>query len=304
MNDTTLREKPSKRLRFAIIWSIVAITVAIYLAVRNGEFTALLIILAFAPLSILSVRKMDVVSQRTLRDNAVIKDKSSKAADSASKSLQEIKAVRSRTKIVSARNTRILENINKLNKSVNHAIAQKEGEQLQLVEAPQEVEVHSSQAKVIASDLQKEWNRFLEDYARISHFSSAPHSHLSASQLKDVSNLLDIFGVSDIILLAMEPIPEYNRVLQQSHLDRASELTAHIPSDNKPFLIITELNSLATLRREAAGQLETLNAAYVVPQPLDSDTLQELGFTRIPTEFKVQSVEFICPVGLIRTNEH
>ncbi|MGO2776024.1 hypothetical protein CZ765_12580 [Corynebacterium casei] len=303
MNDTISRAKPSKRLLFTIGWSVISIAVAVYLAISKDSFIALLVVLTFTPLSVLSVYKMDMLSRQIQRDNAVIKDKSAKAVDTATKSLTEIKAVRSKNKVISARSSRILGNIKRLTESVDGALAQGAADRTQFDSLSSDLQLKSTETKTVTDDLRTEWNEFLSDFARLSHFSSVGHSSLSASQLSESSKLLEEFNVSDVVLIGMEPIPEFDRVLKQGLLEQLADLNAIKPAENKPFVILANLDSLEALCRENMAELETLNAAYIVPQPIANEALDQLGFARIPVEFNTKSVEFICPIAVIGTNK-
>ena len=149
MNDTISQAKPSKRLLFTIGWSVISIAVAVYLAISKDSFIALLVVLTFTPLSVLSVYKMDMLSRQIQRDNAVMEVESAKAVDTATKSLTEIKAVRSKNKVISARSSRILGNIKRLTESVDGALAQGAANRTQFDSLSSDLQLKSTETKIL-----------------------------------------------------------------------------------------------------------------------------------------------------------
>ena len=297
MNEDNFPGKYSKRLIFSIIWSILTILVSIYLAIEYSEFGALLVILTLAPLAILMLHKLDIFSQRTLRDNSYVKEKAFRASVNTEKSYKEVKALRKRAKLVSARNARILERVDKLNKKVELGfieIAADNSSSAAQIEA-QESTAHQS----TENRLQGEWESFLSEFSRISHFNSIQHPTLSSVQQTEISQVLEAFDISTVFTFGQDQLNAFDRHLNQLEITNPRALSLAAPSDNSPFIVLSDFENLIRLRNEVIEELLTLNAAFIVTTPLSSTQLESIGFSRIPTQSVLRSIELVCPQELI-----
>lgn len=305
MSENHSSVKHSKRLVFSIIWIALAVLIAIYFAASRDMLGPLISIGALAPLLLLLLHKLDVVSQRTLRDNSYMKDKVFKAAVNAEKGYKEVKAVRSRTKIISARNARVLERVNKLNKALEGLPAELES----LRQMSQESNHHQQAITSlpnndeVPNDLRTEWEDFLSDYSRISHFNSVDHSTLTSVQQTEISRILDIYDVSNVLLIGVDLLTTYDRPLKQCRITYPLDLSFSAPSKNEPFVVVSDLDRLKRLCDELKEDLLTYNAAFIVPSPLRLDEIESFGFTRIPSPIALHSVELIAPQELVGNPE-
>lgn len=295
----------SKRFVFSIIWIALAIFVAIFFAVSRDMFGPLITIGALAPILLLLLHKVDVASQRTLRDNSYLKEKVFKAAVNAEKGYKEVKAVRSRTRIVSARNTRILERMNKLNKALEEIPAEFESLQHKSQESNQHehaiapLPIHDE----VPNDLRTEWKDFLSEYSRISHFNSTSHSTLTSVQQTEISRILDIYDVSNVLLVGVDLLTTYDRYLIQRRITYPLALSFSAPDENEPFVVISDFDGIKRLCDELKEAMLTFNAAFIVPSPLTLDEIESLGFARIPSPIAFHSVELIAPQELVGNPE-
>lgn len=297
MNEDNFPRKYSKRLIFSVIWSIFAVLVAVYLAIEFSDFGALLVILTLAPLAIFILQKLDIFSQRTLRDSSYVKEKAFRASVNAEKSYKEIKALRTRAKLVSTRSARMLERVNKLNKKEELGFAEITAENSSNATRieTQEFTAHQS----TENSLQGEWESFLNEFSRISHFNSIQHPNLSSVQQTEISQVLEEFDISTVFTFGQDQINEFDRHLNQQEIPNPRALSLAAPSDNSPFIVVTDFENLVRLRNELTGDLLTFNAAFIVPTPLTSTQLESTGFSRIPTQSALRSIELVCPQELI-----
>ena len=301
MNELNTSSKFSKRFIFGAAWIILCFLVAIYFAVVFRVVGPLLVISAFAPILILILQKLDVSIRRVLRDNAYLKEKASKASTEAEKSYTEIKIVRSRVRHMSARNTRTLELVKDLKQEVGAAVDKLEER------FGADFSQNSLQSRSIATptneitdlSVHDELESVVKRLSVLAHFGYTKHPSLSPLHEFEISRILDHYEISNVVLYRIDEISTFDRILKQSVIHFPFEVDAQIPEESQPFVIITGLEGLRSLKVELGDQIATLNASFIIPSPLSDDCLDQLQFAQIPTDLDLQAVEFICPRELL-----
>lgn len=301
MNDVNTSSRYSKRFYFSVFWAGIAILVTIFYAVYQNNYAPLLVVSSLSPLLLLIIQKLDLFSQRSLRDNSYLKEKAFKLLNSSEKSYKEIKAVRFRTRVISARNNRVLGTINKLSQTVEDSLPDRDStisqEEVRTNDldsfGSQEIDINSTQA------LRNEWQEFLDQYSRLSHFNSTSNSTLTAVQQAEISRILEGFGISNVVLLDMEPLTPFDRPLKQSECINWDDFLHCVAEALEPFVVIMSFQTLQSLSNSDREELNYLDAAYIVPQPLTTEELSAHGFSRIPANAEFSTVELICPTEFI-----
>ena len=118
------------------------------------------------------------------------------------------------------------------------------------------------------------------------------------ARVRDLT-ILDHYEISNVVLYRIDEISTFDRILKQSVIHFPFEVDAQIPEESQPFVIITGLEGLRSLKVELGDQIATLNASFIIPSPLSDDCLDQLEFAPIPTDINLQAVEFICPRELL-----
>lgn len=304
MNDHNSSKTYSLRFYFSIAWVSIAILVAIYFAVSHNNYAPLFIIVSLAPLLLLIMQKFELLSQRTLRDSSELKEKAFKLFNSWENSHTEIKALRARTRVISARNNLVLETVKKLNQTVEDSLPEIHSSPIQ-EDNKGNLDPHALESANtdLSLKMRNESEDFLDHFSRLLHFASIPHPNLTTVQQTEISKILESFRVSTVLLVDMDPLWVFNRPLSQSVITDTDDFQNCIPETSKPFVVIMRFETLKSLSDPVKERLRYLDAAYIVPEPLTTEEISAYGFSRLPTDAEFNTVELICPAGFINSIE-
>lgn len=286
----------------AIGWALFSTGLALYHAIASGHIEPLITIAALAPLFLLTLHKLEVFTGRALRDNKYLKSKAFKTLNNTEKSFIAIKSIRTKNKTISARSREMLENLNLLRSGIDESLEQAKQLPRHTRAFVEQTSPKAAEETVAPSkNVSNPGIRLIEadHLSKLFHFGAFEHTELTPLQHTEISNILDKYNISNVVLVDIEELPLFNRVLSQTRVSSLQEVSTLSISLNEPILIVTKIDSLTRLTNYERTQLLHLNAAFVIPSPLSSNQLANIRFTRIPLSLAISSLEFICPEEFI-----
>lgn len=305
MNEQSSSRLLSKASALFASWLVIAIAASLFLLITQDQILPLFIVLIISPFLLLIFFRLELLSQRLLRDCNYIKEKITKSTLNSDRNSAETKAQGKQLHSVSKRSAQILEHLNELRQ-----IAPFNGNVQSLANSDS---LSQRQIDLVLNSLEgvnehqdemlHRWDNFLSEYARISHFNSISHSSLSSIQQSEISEILEEYEVNDVFLFEIDCLSTYKQRLNQTRFSSPDDLLLLLPSHNIPFVIVTEDKKLSLFSPELIKSLLSFNAAFIVTSRLKSKQLDELELSRIPTNLDLNVVELICPKGLINTDE-